>query len=60
MSQPAWLTTPSFPRKLMHEMHGKEKKVAWNEEITYTHCICLINKPMVLPTLNTVIKVDLN
>ena len=36
MSQPAWLTTPSFPRKLMHEMHGKEKKVAWNEEITYT------------------------
>ena len=36
VSQPAWLTTPSFPRKLMHEMHGKEKKVAWNEEITYT------------------------
>ena len=34
MSQPAWLTTPSFPRKLMHEMHGKEKKVAWNEEFT--------------------------
>ena len=24
------------------------------------HCICLINKPMVLPTLNSVIKVDLN
>ena len=36
VSQPAWLTTPSFPRKLMHEMHGKGKKVAWNEEITYT------------------------